>query len=185
MPRIDPIDPATAAGDATTALATMARAFGGRAPNLFTTAAQSPAAVGAMVSFFGYMGKASLGPKAGEQIALAVAQSNGCSYCLSAHTAIGGMHGLTPDEMTSARDAEAADPKIRAFLELAVAVNTARGHIDDADFAAARDAGLTDAEIVEVVAHVALNVFSNYLNTVAQSAIDFPEVAVAPALPGD
>jgi len=185
MPRIDPIDPATAAGDAATALATMTRAFGGRAPNLFTTAAQSPAAVGAMVSFFGYLGKASLGPKAGEQIALAVAQSNGCSYCLSAHTAIGGMHGLTANEMTAARDAEAADPKVRALLELAVAVNTARGHIDDADFAAARDAGLTDAEIVEVVAHVALNVFTNYLNTVAQTAIDFPEVAVAPALSGD
>ena len=185
MPRINPIDPATATGDAATALATMARTFGGRAPNLFTTAAQSPAAVGALVSFFGHLGKASLGPSVGEQIALAVAQSNGCSYCLSAHTAIGGMHGLTSDEMTAARDAESADPKIRALLELAVAVNTRRGHIDDATFGAARNAGLTDAEIVEVVAHVALNVFTNYLNTVAQTTIDFPEVAVAPALSGD
>jgi uncharacterized peroxidase-related enzyme len=185
MPRINPIDPATAVGDSATALATMARAFGGRAPNMFTTAAQSSAAVGAMVSFFGYMGKASLGPKAGEQIALAVAQANGCSYCLSAHTAIGALHGLSPDEMTAARDAESDDPKIRALLELAVAVNTARGHIDDETFAVARDAGLTDAEIVEVVAHVALNVFTNYLNTVAQTTIDFPEVEVASAVSGD
>jgi len=185
MPRINPIDPTTAHADAAGPLATMARAFGGRAPNLFTTAAQSPAVVGAMVSFFGFMGKTSVGPQVGEQIALAVAQSNGCSYCLSAHTAIGGLHGLTPDEMTAARDAEATDPKVRALLELAVAVNVARGHIDDAAIAIARDAGLTDAEIVEVVAHVALNVFTNYLNTVAQTTIDFPEVSVASVLSGD
>jgi alkylhydroperoxidase family enzyme len=66
-----------------------------------------------------------------------------------------------------------------------VAVNVARGHIDDATLAIARDAGLTDAEIVEVVAHVALNVFTNYLNTVAQTTIDFPEVPVATVLSGD
>lgn len=181
MPRINPIDPATAEGDAVAPLSTMARAFGGRAPNLFTTTAQSPAAVAAMVSFFGHMGKASLGPKAGEQIALAVAQSNGCCYCLSAHTAIGELQGLTADEMSAARDAEAADPKTRALLELAVAINHSRGHIDDTAFAVARGAGLTDAEIVEVVAFVALNVFTNYLNTVAQTTIDFPEVALATA----
>jgi len=181
MPRIHPIDPATAAGDAVAPLATMARAFGGRAPNLFTTAAQSPAAVAAMVSFFGHMGKASLGPKIGELIALVVAQSNECGYCLSAHTAIGAMHGLTPDELTSARDAESADPKVRAVLELAVAVHRSRGHVDDADFAAARAAGIDDAEVVETVAFVGLNVFTNYLNSVAQTAIDFPEVALATA----
>lgn len=181
MPRINPIDAATAAGDAVAPLAIMARTFGGRAPNLFTTAAQSPAAVAAMVAFFGHMGNASLGPKAGEQIALAVAQSNGCSYCLSAHTAIGELHGLTPDEMSAAREAVSSDPKTRALLELAVAINLARGHIDDTTFAIAKGADLTDGEIVEVVAFVALNVFTNYLNSVAQTAIDFPEVALVAA----
>ena len=185
MPRINPIDPTSAGGEAAAPLATMARAFGGRAPNLFTTAAHSPAVVGAMVSFFGHMAKASMGARAGEQIALAVAQANGCSYCLSAHSAIGAMHGLTPDEMTAAQDGGAADPKTRALLALAIAINAERGHIDDATFAAARDAGLTDAEIVEVVAHVALNVFTNYLNTVAQTAIDFPEVPVSSVASGD
>ena len=181
MSRIDPIDPATATGDVVAPLDTMARAFGGRAPNLFTTAAHSPAAAAAMVSFFGHMGKASLGAKTGELIALAVAQANECGYCLSAHTAIGAMHGLTPDELLSARDVESADPKVRALLELAVAVNQSRGHIDDAEFAAARAAGLGDADIVETVAFVALNVFTNYLNSVAQTTIDFPEVALATA----
>ena len=185
MPRIDPVDPSTAHADCAAPLATMAHVFGGRAPNLFTTAARSPAAVGAMVSFFGHLGAASLGPRAGEQIALAVAQSNECGYCLSAHTAIGALHGLTPEEMTASRDAESADPKTRALLELAVLVNTARGHIDDAAFGAAREAGLSDGEIVEVVAHVALNVFTNYLNSVAQTTIDFPEVSVTPVVSAD
>jgi alkylhydroperoxidase family enzyme len=91
------------------------------------------------------------------------------------------MHGLTPDELTSARDAESADPRVRAILELAAVVNRARGHIGDADIADARHAGLDDAEVVETVAFVALNVFTNFLNSVAQTAIDFPEVALATA----
>jgi uncharacterized peroxidase-related enzyme len=178
MPRIAPIDPATATGETATHLATARKLFGGL-PNLVTTAAHSPAAVGAMVALFGNLGKSSLGPRIGEQIALAVAQSNGCGYCLSAHTAVGAKLGLTPAALAAARKAEAEVPKTAALLRLAVEINRSRGHIDDATLAAAREAGLGDAEIVEVVAHVALNVFTNYLNTVAETAIDFPEVSVA------
>jgi len=180
MPRITPIDPTTASGDAATHLATARQMLGGT-PNVFTTAAHSAAAVGAMVAFFGHMSKASLGSRVGEQIAIAVAQANGCAYCLSAHTAIGTTLGLPAAELESARVAHAADPKTAALLRLAVAVNHSRGHVDDATIAAARLAGLVDAEIVEVVAHVGLNVFTNYLNNVAQTAIDFPEIALAAA----
>jgi uncharacterized peroxidase-related enzyme len=180
MPRISPIDPSTATGETAAQLAVARKMFGGT-PNLVTTAAHSPAAVGAMLSLFSHLGKASLGPRAGEQIAIAVAQSNGCGYCLSAHTAIGAMHGLTPAALASARRAQAADPKTAALLTLAVAINRSRGHIDDATLAAARADGLTDAEIVEVVAHVALNVFTNYLNSVAETTIDFPEVSLTAA----
>jgi uncharacterized peroxidase-related enzyme len=180
MPRITPIDPSTATGEAATHLATAHRMLGAT-PNLFTTAARSPAAIGAMVAFFGHMAKTALGARVGEQIALAVAQANGCGYCLSAHTAIGELHGLTPDEIAAARDAQAADPKTDALLRLAVAVNDARGHVDDATLATARGAGVGDAELVEIVAYVALNVFTNYLNSVAQTTIDFPEVALATA----
>jgi uncharacterized peroxidase-related enzyme len=178
MPRITPIDPTTATGDTATHLHTARRMFGGT-PNLVTTAAHSPAAVGTMLAFFAGLSAGTLGAKVGEQIAIAVAQANGCGYCLSAHTLLGGMHGLTPADLAAARSAHAPDPKSAATLRLAVAINRARGDIDDATFAAARAAGLTDEEIVEVVAHVALNVFTNYLNNVAQTAIDFPEVALA------
>ena len=178
MPRIQPINPVAATGETATHLATARRMFGG-APNMVTTAAHSPAALEAMLGFFASLGKASLGPKAGEQIA--IAQANGCGYCLSTHTATGAMHSLDPATLVGARHAKAADPKTAALLTLAVAINEARGHIDDATLASARKAGLTDTEIVEVVAHVALNVFTNYLNSVAGTMIDFSEVSLTAA----
>lgn len=184
MPRIAPIDPTTAAGEAATHLATTRKMFGGT-PNLFTTAAHSPTALGAMVSLFAHTGRSALGGKVGEQIAIAIAQANRCGYCLSAHTAIGTLHGLTPSALDAARQARSSDPRTAALMRLAVAINQARGHIDDATLDAAREAGITDAEIVDVVSHVALNVFTNYLNTVAQTAIDFPEVPLAPLAASD
>jgi uncharacterized peroxidase-related enzyme len=180
MPRISPLDPTTATGETVAQLEIARKMFGG-IPNLVATAARSPAAVTALLSLFGDLASSSLGARTGELIAIAVAQANRCGYCLSAHTTVGGMHGLSPAELAAARQARSAGPKTAAILGLAVAVNGARGHIDDATLAAARAAGLTDAEIVEVVAHVALNVFTNYLNSVAQTTIDFPVVLLADA----
>lgn len=179
MPRITPLDPSTATGETAAHLETVRKMLGGT-PNLFTTAAHSPAALGALVSLFGYAARTSLGGRRAEQIALAVAQRNRCGYCLSAHTALGGLQGLDDETLTAARSAESSDGRTAALLALAADVIDARGHIDDATFGAARDAGLTDAEIVEVVFLVALNVFTNYLNSVAQTTIDFP-----PVLPDD
>jgi uncharacterized peroxidase-related enzyme len=180
MPRIAPVEAATATGAAATHLATTKKLFG-NVPNMFATAAQSPAVIEAMLGMFGSLGKASVGPRVGEQIAIAVAQANGCGYCLSAHTAIGKMHRVSDADLAAARDGRASDPKVAALLALAVAVNEHRGHVDDAILAAARAAGVTDAEIVEVVAHVALNVFTNSLNSVADTEIDFPKVALSSA----
>ena len=150
MPRIPAIDPATATGAAADQLALTRKMFGAT-PNMFTTAAQSPAALTAMNAFFAALGKGQLGGKVGEQVAIAVAQTNGCEYCLAAHTAIGGMRGVS-----------AAD-------------------LGDAELAAARVAGLVDGEIVEVVAHVALNIFTNYFNNLAGTDVDFPRVALETA----
>jgi uncharacterized peroxidase-related enzyme len=175
MPRITPIDPATATGDTAAHLATARKMLGGT-PNLITTTAHSPAALGALVSLFGFAGRTSLGARAGEQIALAVAQRNGCGYCLSAHTALGKLHGLDDATLTAARSAEAPVARTAAALTLAVDILESRGHIDDASVRAARDAGLTDAEMVEVVFLVAFNVFTNYMNSVALTTIDFPIV---------
>lgn len=180
MSRITPIDPATATGDAATHLAATKKMLGAT-PNLFTTAARSPAALAAMNSLFATLGKAALGGKTGELIAIAIAQANGCAYCLSAHSAIGASFGLSPEALASARVARSTDPRTEAILALSAAINQTRGKVDDATLASARLAGLTDAEIVEIVAHVALNVFTNYLNNVAETAIDFPVVTLAAA----
>ncbi len=175
MPRIQPVNVADAIGETAALLAATKAAFGGT-PNLFTTAAHSPAALETLLGLFAGTGKASLGPKVGEQIALAVAQVNGCGYCLSAHTAIGKMHGLDAAALTDARFASATSPKTTAVLRLALAIVNERGHISDEALATARAVGVTDAEVVEIVAHVALNVFTNYLNSVAATVIDFPVV---------
>lgn len=180
MPRIQPVNPDAASGDAATHLATAKKMFGGT-PNLVTTAANAPSALGAMLGMFANVGKGTLGPKVGEQIAIAVAQSNGCGYCLSAHTAIGTMHKIDLAELHAAKRAASAQPKTDALLKLAVAINEQRGQVSDAVLATARAAGITDPEIVEVVGHVALNVFTNYLNNVADTTIDFPVVALEQA----
>lgn len=181
MTRIQPIDPATA-GPETAAHLVDATKVLGRTPNLILTAAQSPATVGAMVAMFANTWSSSIGGKAGEQIALAIAEVNGCGYCLSAHAAIGKMHGLNAAEIEAARRGVAADPKTSALISLALSIIESRGHVSDAVIAAARLAGMSDIEIVEVVGHVALSVFTNYLNSVAQTQIDFPEVALSAAV---
>jgi AhpD family alkylhydroperoxidase len=175
MPRINPIDPSLATGETATHLASVHRMLGGT-PNLFTTAAHSPAALGALVSLFTYAGRTSIDARRGEQIAIAIAQRNGCGYCLSAHTALGVLHGVDPAALEAARSGSSSEPKTAALLSLAVAINQSRGHLDDATLDAARRAGITDAQIVEVVFLVALNVFTNYLNSVAGTTIDFPVV---------
>jgi uncharacterized peroxidase-related enzyme len=177
MPRIQPINPATATGDAATHLATAKKMFGGT-PNLVTTAANAPSTLGAMLAMFANVGKGTLGARVGEQIAIAVAQANGCGYCLSAHSAIGRMHGLDPAELAAAKRAASMTPKTAALLRLAAAINGERGKVSDVVLAEARSAGISDAEIVEVVGHVALNVFTNYLNNVSETTIDFPVVTL-------
>lgn len=180
MPRIQPIDPASA-NPATAAHLDTARKMFGATPNLVATAAHSSAALGAMLTLFANVGKTSLGGKTGELIAIAIAQSNGCSYCLAAHTAIGGSLGLSAAALAEARHAASPEAKTAALLELAVAINQSRGRISDDTLTDARAAGITDAEVIEVVAHVALNVFTNYVNNVAETTVDFPEVPFAAA----
>lgn len=180
MPRIHPVDPQHATGPVAQQLAATARALGGT-PNMFRTAAHSPAALTAMNSLFGTLGKGQLGGAIGEQIAIAVANANGCAYCLAAHTALGAGHGVSAAELATARQGESAEPRARAAMALARAIVATRGRVDDAALAAARGAGLGDGEIVEVVAHVALNIFTNYLNNLAQTEVDFPAVALEAA----
>jgi uncharacterized peroxidase-related enzyme len=150
----------------------------GLAPNLFRMVANSPAALEGYVSLLGALGKGSLPVATRERIALAVAELNVCDYCLSAHTYLGrNVAKLDDSEMASNRDGTSLDPKAAAAVEFASKVLKDRGHVSDEDFRAVKAAGYSDGEIIEIVQHVALNTWTNYVNSVAETAIDFPVVA--------
>ena len=147
----------------------------GFAPNLFRVIANSPAALEGYVGLNTALAKGALPPATRERIALAVAEINGCNYCLSAHTYIGkNLAHLDDAEIAANRNGTSADPTADGAVRLAVKIVNSRGHVADADVAAARLAGLGDAELIEVVLHVALNTLTNYVNEVAGTEIDFP-----------
>ena len=149
----------------------------GVVPNMMRTMAQSPAVLEGYLGFAAALRRGRLPVALHEQIALAVAEANSCDYCLSAHTALGRGAGLSNDELAMARDARAADPRAAAALRFARTVVERRGHVGDQALASVRAAGYTDGEVAEIIAHVALNVFTNYFNRAAQTDIDFPVVS--------
>ncbi len=173
--RITPIDPAHADGKVRTMLDAVQKKLG-ITPNMMKTMAHAPAVLEGYLGFNGALASGKLRPSVREQIALEVAQANGCDYCLSAHTLLGKLAGLSPDAIASARRGEASDPGAAAALRFSRRVLEARGAVSDADIEEARRSGLGDAEIAEVVAHVALNVLTNFFNNVARTEIDFPVV---------
>ena len=143
-------------------------------PNFLHLLANSPASLEAYVRADAALVRGQLTPRQRKQVALAVAEINGSSYSLSAHYDAGKSLGLTHHEMQLARNATAADPKAETMLRFTQAVVLQRGEISDDDFQALRKAGFTDAQIVEIVANIALSIFSNYFNSVAKTEVDFP-----------
>jgi uncharacterized peroxidase-related enzyme len=148
----------------------------GMVPNLYRLAAVSPTALAGLTSLGGALAKA-LDVKTRERIALAVAEVNGCEYCLAAHSYIGvNLAKLSPEEVALNRKGGSSDAKADAAVRFAKSVAETRGKVSDADLAAVRDAGFTDAQVVEIVALVAENLFTNVLNNVAKTDVDFPAV---------
>lgn len=175
MTRFQLIDPAAAEGKAKTLLDAV-KAKMGLVPNMTRVMANAPAALDAYLQMSGALAGGTLNAKVREQIALTVGETNLCGYCLSAHTLIGGKVGLPADEIASARRATSSDAKTAALLKFARALVLQKGEVSDAAIAETRAAGAKDGELLEVVANVALNIYTNYVNHVAKTAIDFPEV---------
>jgi uncharacterized peroxidase-related enzyme len=175
MSRIKPVDPATAKGKAKDLLDAVQKALG-VTPNLFRVVAHSPAALEGLLGLNGALSQGALSAKLREQIALGVAERNGCDYCLSAHSLLGKGAGLADADITQARQGRAADPKTETALRFANGVVERRGQTSDSEIAALRQAGYGDAEIVEIVTVTVLNILTNYLNQVAATEIDFPVV---------
>ncbi len=178
MPRLKPLDPVVGTGETRRAMDRTRAAFG-RVPNLMRTFANSPAVLNAFLDFHQALGSGSLSPQLREQIAAVVAETNDCEYCLSAHTAIGKLYGLTDPELRASRRLGTGDRRTDAVLRFARELVVNRGRIEDRDLDRLRRADIADGEIAEVVANVALNIFTNYFNHVAQTEVDFPVIRPA------
>ncbi|MFZ6772119.1 carboxymuconolactone decarboxylase family protein [Undibacterium sp. SXout7W] len=149
----------------------------GMTPNLMKLVGNSPVALEGYLSLSGALAKGVIGVKTSERIALAVSEINSCGYCLSAHTYLGQhIAKLDDTEILANRAGTSGDTKADAAVRFAAKVVHARGHVSDVDVQAVKLAGFNDAEIVEIVLHVALTTLTNYINEVAQTEIDFPIV---------
>lgn len=175
---ITPVDPATTDPDQHEARAALTANWG-QVPNLGAVLALSLPLTKAVLSFDGALSKGSFRGGIAEQLAIAVSQENRCSYCLAAHTATAGAYRVSAEDTADARIARASDPKTAAALRFAQLVVRTRGHVDQADISAARDAGWEDADIIEIVGHVIATTLTNYLHHISEVPVDFPAVDFA------
>jgi len=146
----------------------------GMVPNLYRTAANHPAVLRALLAANDELAKGALDPRTREAIALAVAARNECDYCISAHAAISAGLNVDSKVIDDHLSGRSSDPRQQAILDLTGAIIDTKGKISDETFESARKAGLTDADIVETVGQVVVNIFTNYVNLVANTDIDFP-----------
>lgn len=180
MARIQPISYEESTGRVKELLTGVKQTLG-MTPNMMKTMAQSPAVLEAYLNFSAALGGGSLDAKLREQIALVSAEVNGCGYCAAAHTAIGKMFGLGEDVILAARKGHSIDARTNAALQFARNVIVNRGEVSDADLQAVKDLGFSDGEISEIIASIALNIFTNYFNLIASTDIDFPRVQIRAA----
>ncbi|WP_035055925.1 carboxymuconolactone decarboxylase family protein [Andreprevotia chitinilytica] len=167
------IDPELATGQARDLLLDTQKQLG-RTPNLYRAMANSPKALAGYLAFRGALQGGALDSKMNERIALLTAQLNACDYCVAAHSFRGQKIGLSADDLNNTRLGISEDPKINAALAFVTALVKGQGHVADEVRDALFAQGWTEAQIGEIVAHVALNVFSNYFKQIAEPALDFP-----------
>lgn len=177
MARLTAVEPAKAEGKARDQLDRIQKRLG-FAPNMMRILANAPAALDAYLGFGKALSGGKLSAAQREAIALTVAGINGCGYCASAHTAVGIRLGVEVGELSANLGGRSVDPRQQAILDFARAVVEKQGWVSDADIQEVRDAGFGDDVIVEVVASVAANLFTNYINHVANTEIDFPVVPI-------
>lgn len=178
MQRIPALNPAAAPAAAQPLLEAVGKKLG-MVPNLFKTFAHSPAVLQYYLAGSEALAGGVLSAALREQIALVTAGANECDYCASAHTLLGKGAGVAATELAGNLRGSSGNPKTQAALDFAKAIVAARGRVSDAQLLAVRNAGYGDAEVVEIVAVVAANIFTNYFNHIAETTIDFPVVRAA------
>lgn len=178
MTNLAPVEPENATGKAADLLAQVQKSLG-LTPTMTKVMANSPALLQGYLALSGAVAGGTLKPAVRERLAIATAQLNGCEYCLSAHTYIGAnIAKVDADELHSARRAQSTDPHVAALLTLSNTIAENAGDVDEADVETAREAGVTDEEIGEVVANLALNILTNYFNVLARVDNDWPVVSL-------
>ena len=177
MAQIKMVDPSQATGTSKELLTALQNSIKS-VPNLAKALANSPAALKAWMEFDGALAKGSLNAKLRQEIALAVGQKNGCEYCVSAHTVIGKFAGLTDQQILNSRQGQGTSPKDTAALTFARELLEKRGQVPASSIKALREHGFTDGDIAEIIAHIALNIFTNYFNIALDVDVDSPRVAL-------
>ena len=173
--RIETLNPETTTGESKELFDAVNKKLG-FIPNLIKVFGNSPATLKAYLSLGEIAGSGNFNAKFREQLALAIAEENECNYCLSAHTAIGKMSGLTDEQTELNRRGLANDAKVQAGLEFAQNVTKNRGQVSSEAIQAVKDAGYNDGDILEIVLNVVSNTLTNYTNHLAQTEVDFPSV---------
>lgn len=174
MPRIEPTTIENAPQSTKSTLEQIKNNLG-MLPNIVGTFGKSPAALNGYLKFKEALSTGTLGDKFGESIAIAVAKKSQCDYCTAAHNAMGKKAGISDEERELNRNGKSNDPKVQAGIDLALAVVEDRGFISDDAFEAAKSK-LSEEEILEVVAITVFNLYTNYMNHVIETKVDFPEV---------
>lgn len=175
MNKINPIQVEDATAASQTVLEIVSKKLG-RIPNMYGVMANSPAVLEAYVKLNVALSAGAIGSKMAEMIALATAEHNGCTYCLSAHTFLGGKAGLTPQQINDARSFRADHEKFNAGLQFAKKILISPGDISSDDMAPLINQGYTSGEILEVIANVIRNQFTNFVNLVSNTEVDWPVI---------
>ena len=173
MQRIKAADMATATGRTKEILDNVRKSMGG-VPNIISTMANSPAVAEAYLRFSQALSTGVLAPRLREQLALTVGEANSCLYCVSAHSVLGVKAGLSAEDVDLARRGKSTDPAEAAALVFARKLVSERGRVCDSDLETLRSHEFCDGAISEIVAHVGMNLFTNYFNHVAATEVDFP-----------
>ena len=148
----------------------------GRVPNMYRVMANSPAVLSAYVSYNGALSKGSIDNELAELIALATAEFNTCSYCLSAHTVLGKKAGLSDTQIIESRCYTAENQKQKTALTFVKKLLDNPSKLKSVDIDPLREVGFTDGEILEIVSNVVRNMLTNYINIVAETSVDWPEI---------
>jgi len=178
MQRIKPIEQSTAVGKTAQLFETIQSQMG-MIPNILSTIGQSSVALEGYLDFLNALNNGELSLQLREQIALCTAGVNQCDYCASAHSLMARNAGLTEQEVVSNLAGKSKDRQSQSALTFVSRILTKRGNIREEDLIDIRDAGFSEAEIVEIVANTIMNVFTNYFNHIAKTVIDFPVVSTA------